>query len=120
MSASYNPVHHAFYEIGQKYDWFGWAADYTGLKKNIKAGELIVSVMEVKEDGRTGDYDGEYSSGSEEPTYILFEVTFPDTFTPKYFRKNGVYDSYGVGQWDGKFEEVAAVEKTVTVFEPVS
>ena len=35
------------------------------------------------------------------------------------FRKEGYYDSHHGSDWDGEFEEVRGVEKTVTVYEEV-
>lgn len=35
----------------------------------------------------------------------------------RFFKKTGYYSSFDGGEWDGDFEEVKPVEKTVTVYE---
>lgn len=47
---------------------------------------------------------------------IWFVIGIGDQF----FRKSGYYASHYGTDWDGAFEEVRPVEKTVTVYEPTN
>lgn len=64
-------------------------------------GELFV----VSAEG--GEGQGDYAE-------IVFSVD-----NRRFFRKRGAYSSYAGFEWDGRFREVRAVEKTITVYEDV-
>lgn len=118
----YVRLHHAFYEIAHKHDWSNWASDYRGwnvpeaYKTGVKAGDLVIDVLDAGKETRDDRYGDGYGSGSEADHFILFKVTFPDG-AELFYRKKGVFDSYGEERWDGSFEEVVATEKKITVYE---
>jgi hypothetical protein len=82
---------------------YGVSAEVDGIP--IQKVEVFKSSDEVQ------DYYGEYPQGWEGKMWITFRVG------NRFFRKMGTISSYGDEKWDGRFQEVFATEKTVTVFE---
>lgn len=50
--------------------------------------------------------------------YIIFKIVDTDNVTT-FYRKYGVFYSYDGVSWDGSFESVKPVEKTITTYEYV-
>jgi hypothetical protein len=59
------------------------------------------------------DFGGE---GEGERYYLIFRVDFEDG-SCRYFKMNGWYASYDGGYYDGPFEEVKPVDRTITFYE---
>lgn len=72
--------------------------------------EGVGSVRWVESEGGC-EGDGEY-------THLIFEVTEPHG-RKRFFKKVGCYSSYDGSYWDGEFDEVHLVEKTVQVWESI-
>ncbi|WNM66297.1 hypothetical protein SEA_CULVER_17 [Gordonia phage Culver] len=53
--------------------------------------------------------------GQGDKLWFVFKIT-DDTGEVRYFRKNGWYQSYSGGEYDGPTEEVEPAEKTITVW----
>jgi hypothetical protein len=54
--------------------------------------------------------------GQGDRQWIVVKVTSPDG-EEQFFRQDGYYSSYDGGEWDGSFDEVKAVQRTVTFYE---
>lgn len=79
---------------------------------NAKVDGTTIHKVEVfKSSDTVKDHYGEYPQGWEGKMWITFRVG------DRFFRKMGSISSYGDENWDGRFQEVFATEKTVTVFE---
>lgn len=60
------------------------------------------------------DFGG--GEGSGETRYLVFSVTSEDG-SERFFKKNGYYASHDGSYFDGSFDEVVPVRKTITVYE---
>lgn len=67
--------------------------------------------------GASDDYDESFDRDNDRVAYIIFKIVDGDKTL--YFRKAGTANSYGDVSWDGLFEDVTPVEKTVTAYEVV-
>lgn len=111
-------LYKAAYLISEFKTWDEWASPY--LDKTEYVSELgTVRVLHVdSEDGRGENYYGEFPQGSTDPRSMVFEVKRANGES-HLFQKSGEADSYGDVSWNGKFQAVKPVEKTVTSYEPV-
>jgi len=89
-----------------EYDWHEWKYE-VGTESIDVVGLGVVTVVD--------EYGGE---GQGDEYWIAFRVEFAEG-PIRFFRMNGYYASYDGGTFDGPFEEVQPVEKTITVFEVV-
>lgn len=95
-----------------------WAEKATGAHQTL--GNIHVTLVFKKNEADAyGDIKGYYDSlpqGWEGSAELVFRVDQPGV-PDRYFKKIGTVDSYTEVEWNGKFEEVQAKEKTVTVYE---
>lgn len=61
----------------------------------------------------------DYFGGEGEGDQYWFVFQVEDADGTRLFRRNGWYQSYDGGHYDGPTEEVKPVEKTITVFEAI-
>ncbi|QAU06538.1 hypothetical protein SEA_WILLIAMBOONE_17 [Gordonia phage WilliamBoone] len=68
--------------------------------------------------GHAALVDAHGGEGQGDDYWFVFSIT-DDAGNERLFRRNGWYQSYEGGTYDGPTEEVKAVEKTITVFGPI-
>jgi hypothetical protein len=83
--------------------------------ENFNMGLSNGATVEVHSKSDEVEYD-EYE-GRTQDMWVALKVTEPNGDI-LFFRKTGSADSYGNVTWNGLFQQVKAVEKMVTVFEP--
>ncbi|MEV0759564.1 hypothetical protein [Nocardia sp. NPDC050435] len=108
-------LYEANYRIEQAKPWSGWGwSSHADIK-----GYGTVDVVDTLADDRSQQrYSDGHPQGSTAPAGIIFRITRTDG-TVSHYRKSGTYDSYGELTYDGPFERVAEVTRTVTGYEPV-
>lgn len=99
---------HTWGEEGYSPGDFGWG-EWSEID-GAEDGEVVPGVGTVKV---LEDFGGE---GQGEVIYLIFEITDPEGGV-KLYRKDGFYASFHGSDWDGKFYEVVAREKVITVYE---
>lgn len=91
---------------------------YTNFEATLSNGSRVSTVDKHNTDSwGSGGYEGEYPQGSEFDAWVVIKVESPSDGI-LFFKKNGTANSYGTVTWGGRFQQVKAVEKIVTVFEP--
>jgi hypothetical protein len=89
--------------------WFECGEGWTDKNEGVP-----IEVVQVQKADRpyddSGYWDSGYPQGYEGEAFIVFRVG------ENYFKKLGVCDSYGNLDWNGKFKQVSATSKVVTVY----
>lgn len=92
------------YECWWEAEWY-----FEGGKEFQINGETVTVNLESYDSGLDPDYTDNYKTNIE----IILNAN------GRLFRKTGYHQSFSGGEFDGPFEEVKPVEKTVTVYEGV-
>lgn len=95
--------------LDKGYDWW----DLFNRRFSLRVqGYEVIRLEAVKPDDSLMELYGEYPQGYEGKMRMTFQIG------DRFFQKLGQVDSYGNESWNGRFQEVYGVTKTVTVFEP--
>lgn len=90
-----------------------YIAAFKEFKKALKLEDDYINVPGL---GRVTVVEIFGGEGEGDRYYLVFRVEAEDG-TVRFFKMNGWYASHDGGHFDGPFEEVKAVEKTITVYQ---